>query len=68
MEIAQQAQREAALPTELSKQVKKQGWRRNFKEHDKTTRRVMTTVEAMERDQQQADKAAEKTPAGPMVS
>jgi hypothetical protein len=69
MELAQQAQREAALPTELPEQVKKQGWRRrDFKEHDKTTRRAMTVVEAMERDEQRAEKAAEKAPVGPMVS
>jgi hypothetical protein len=52
MEIAQQAQREAALPTKLPEQVKKPGWRRDFKAHDKTTRRAMTAVEAMERDEQ----------------
>jgi hypothetical protein len=69
-ELAQQAQREAALPTELPEQVKKQGWRRDFKAHDKTTCRAMTAVEAMERDQQRAEKAAEKAPVGlgPMVS
>jgi hypothetical protein len=63
VELAQQAQREATLPTELPEQVKKQGWRRNFKEHDKTTRRGMTAVEAMEREEQRAEKA----PMGPMV-
>ena len=64
MELAQQAQREAALPTELPKQVKKAGWRRNFKEHDTTKRRAMTAVEAMERDEERAKKAS----TGPMVS
>jgi len=68
-ELAQQAQRGAALPTELPEQVKKQGWRRDFKAYDKTTRRAMTAVEAMERDQR-AEKAAEKAAVGlgPMVS
>jgi hypothetical protein len=53
MKVAQQAQREADLPTEIPEQVKKPGWRRReFKKHDKTTRRVMTTVKAIERDEQ----------------
>ncbi|KAF7507499.1 hypothetical protein GJ744_010430 [Endocarpon pusillum] len=53
IEIAPQAQveaaLEAALSSELPEQVKKQGWR--SKEHKTTTPRAMTVVEAMERDQ-----------------
>jgi MULE transposase domain len=67
MKVAQQAQSEAALPTELPEQVKKQGWRRDFKAHDKTTRRAMTAVEAMERDEQRAEKTP-VSPTGPTVS
>jgi hypothetical protein len=53
MELAQQAQREAALPTEMPEQVKKPGWkRRDFKQYDKTTRRAMTAVEVMARNEQ----------------
>jgi hypothetical protein len=51
MKVAQQAQREAALPTELPEKVKKQSWRRNFKAYDKTTCRVMAAVETMKRDE-----------------
>jgi hypothetical protein len=70
VKVAQQAQREAALPTELPEQVKKPGWRRDFKAHDKTTRRAMTAVEAMERDEQRAEKASVDPtgPIGPTVS
>lgn len=64
--IAEQAQSEAGLLTKLPEQVKKPGWRRDFKDHDKTTRRAMTAVEAMERDEQR--QWAEKDTAGPRVS
>jgi hypothetical protein len=52
MQLAEQVQKKAEVPTKLSKQVKKPDWRRNFKEHDKTTRRVMTAVKVIERDEQ----------------
>jgi hypothetical protein len=64
--IAEQAQSEAGLLTKLPEQVKKPGWRRDFKNHDKTTRRAMTAVEAMERDEQR--QWVEKDTAGPRVS
>jgi hypothetical protein len=46
------------LPTKLPEQVKKQGWRRDFKKHNTTRRRVMTAVEAIEREEQRAEQAA----------
>jgi hypothetical protein len=67
VQIAEQAQREAGLPTKLPEQVKKQGWRRDFKKHDTTRRRVMTAVEAMEREEQRAEQAAAAA-LGPVVS
>lgn len=64
IQSVKQVQREAELPTKLPEPVKKPGWRRNFKDHDTIKRRAMTAVEAMERDEQQAEKAS----AGPVVS
>jgi hypothetical protein len=49
--FAQQAEEESLLPTEISKKVKKAGYQRQFKTHDRTTRRSMTSVEAMEQDE-----------------
>jgi hypothetical protein len=64
VQLVEQVQREAELPIKLPEQVKKPDWRRNFKDHDTTTRRAMTAVETMERDEQQAEEAS----AGPVVS
>jgi hypothetical protein len=52
MQLAEQVQKKAEVPTELAKQVKEPDWRRNFKEHDNSTRRVMTAVKTTERDEQ----------------
>ena len=56
MSLAQQAQEEARLPTSLPEKVKKSGWRRDFKKHDKTTRRAMTAVETMEQNERQRER------------
>jgi hypothetical protein len=72
-ELAQQAQREAALPISMPEKVEKQG-RRDFKQHGKTTRRGMTAVEALERDERAETLAADPVVAledeavGPMAS
>jgi hypothetical protein len=49
---AQQAEEESLLPTEMPEKVKKPGWHKQLKAHDKTTRRYMTMVEQLERDEQ----------------
>lgn len=64
VQLVEQVQREAESPTKLPEQVKNPVWRPNFKHHDAITRRVKTAVEAMERDEQQTEKAS----AGPMIS
>ena len=51
--LAYEAEQESRLPTELPEKVKKPGWRRHFKAHDKTTRRLMTLTEALEQDERQ---------------
>ncbi|KAF7503406.1 hypothetical protein GJ744_003889 [Endocarpon pusillum] len=68
-QLAEQVKKEAELPTKLPERVNKPGWRRNFKDHDKTTRRAMTAVEAMEKDEQRAEdeQRLEIASPGPLV-
>ena len=51
IQLAQQAEKESLLPTEMPDKVKKPGWRKQLKSHDKTKRRSMTLVEALEREE-----------------
>jgi hypothetical protein len=57
IEYAQELQ-EDDLHTRMSDIVKKSGWNRQFKSHDKTHKRLMTGVEAAERDANHREKAA----------
>jgi hypothetical protein len=40
--------------------VKRSGWRRQFKDHDRVKKRLMTGTDATERDANQREKAADK--------
>ena len=61
--FGQQAEEECLLPTEMPEKVKKPGWQKQKKAHDKTTRRSMTLVEALERDKGQQDRRQQQTAA-----
>ena len=49
--FARQAKEESLLPTEMPEKVKKPGWHKQLKAHDKTARRSMTLVEQLERSE-----------------
>jgi len=60
--LGQQAEKEALLPTEMPEKVKKPGWQKQEKAHNKTTRRSMTLVEALEQRERQEDRRQQTVP------
>ena len=48
------------LHVQMPDAVKRSGWRRQFKDHDKVKKRLMTGAEAAERDANQREKLAKK--------
>jgi hypothetical protein len=49
--LAQDAEKESLLPTKMPKKIKKPGWYKQLKAHDKTSRRFITLVEQLEREE-----------------
>jgi hypothetical protein len=64
MLLAQEAERESLIPTTMPEKVKKPGWHKQLKAHDKTSRKSVTLAEQLERDK--ADQPPEVPPKPPL--